>query len=117
MDCKDALDMICNLESEENEKGALSLCTAFLKRQLLQGDVYCAWYDLKFDLCLVWPNACLVSVAGMFCCTRIFCEIHHLFMMCSVPNRILHQCLFFCLPTLTLEVKSNMTVIYRSSAY
>lgn len=45
IDCKDALDMICNLESEENEKGALSLCTAFFKRQLLQGDVYCAWYD------------------------------------------------------------------------
>lgn len=44
IDCKDALDMICNLESEENEKGALSLCTAFFKRQLLQGDVYCAWY-------------------------------------------------------------------------
>lgn len=45
IDCKDALDMICNLESEENEKGALNLCTAFFKRQLLQGDVYCAWYD------------------------------------------------------------------------
>lgn len=45
IDCKDVLDMICNLESEENEKGALSLCTAFFKRQLLQGDVYCAWYD------------------------------------------------------------------------
>lgn len=36
--------MICNLESEGEEKGALSLCSAFLKRQLLQGDVYCAWW-------------------------------------------------------------------------
>lgn len=35
--------MICNLESEGDEKGALSMCSAFLKRQLLQGDVYCAW--------------------------------------------------------------------------
>ncbi len=35
--------MICNLESEEEEKGALSLCTAFFKRQLLSGDAYCAW--------------------------------------------------------------------------
>ena len=43
VDCKDALDMICNLESEGDEKGALSLCSAFLKRQLVQGDVYCAW--------------------------------------------------------------------------
>ncbi|KTF89232.1 hypothetical protein cypCar_00031973, partial [Cyprinus carpio] len=43
VDCKEALDMICNLESEEDEKGALSLCTAFFKRQLLNGDAYCAW--------------------------------------------------------------------------
>ncbi|XP_051724095.1 zinc finger protein 292a isoform X4 [Ctenopharyngodon idella] len=42
IDCKEALDMICNLESEEDEKGALSLCTAFFKRQLLSGDAYCA---------------------------------------------------------------------------
>ncbi len=35
--------MICNLESEEEEKGALCLCTAFFKRQLLSGDAYCAW--------------------------------------------------------------------------
>ena len=44
IDCKDALDMICNLESEGDEKGALCLCTAFLKRQLLQEEVYCAWW-------------------------------------------------------------------------
>lgn len=43
IDCKDALEMICNLESEGDEKGALCLCSAFLKRQLLQGEVYCAW--------------------------------------------------------------------------
>ncbi|XP_055028005.2 zinc finger protein 292a [Misgurnus anguillicaudatus] len=51
VDCKDALDMICNLEAEEDEKGALSLCTAFFKRQLLSGDVYCAW-----ELTLFWSK-------------------------------------------------------------
>ncbi|KAM3871095.1 zinc finger protein 292a [Diretmus argenteus] len=51
IDCKDALEMICNLESEEDEKGALCLCSAFLKRQLLQGDVYCAW-----ELTLFWSK-------------------------------------------------------------
>ncbi|XP_041828212.1 zinc finger protein 292a [Melanotaenia boesemani] len=51
IDCKDALEMICNLESEGDEKGALCLCTAFLKRQLLQGDVYCAW-----ELTLFWSK-------------------------------------------------------------
>ena len=43
VDCKDALEMICNLESDGDEKGALCLCSALLKRHLLQGDVYCAW--------------------------------------------------------------------------
>ncbi|XP_048083782.1 zinc finger protein 292a [Alosa alosa] len=51
VDCKDALDMICNLESEGDEKGAFSLCSAFLKRQLVQGDVYCAW-----ELTLLWSK-------------------------------------------------------------
>lgn len=51
IDCKDALEMICNLESDGDEKGALCLCTAFLKRQLLQGDVYCAW-----ELTLFWSK-------------------------------------------------------------
>nr|XP_046268272.1 zinc finger protein 292a [Scatophagus argus] len=51
IDCKDALEMICNLESDGDEKGALCLCSAFLKRQLLQGDVYCAW-----ELTLFWSK-------------------------------------------------------------
>uniref|UniRef100_A0A8D3BET2 Zinc finger protein 292a n=1 Tax=Scophthalmus maximus TaxID=52904 RepID=A0A8D3BET2_SCOMX len=51
IDCKDALEMICNLESEGDEKGALCLCSAFLKRQLLQGEVYCAW-----ELTLFWSK-------------------------------------------------------------
>lgn len=42
-DCHDALEMICNLESDGDEKAAFSLCSAFLTRQLLQGDSYCAW--------------------------------------------------------------------------
>ncbi|XP_068608081.1 zinc finger protein 292a [Brachionichthys hirsutus] len=51
IDCKDALEMICNLESEGDERGALCLCSVFLKRQLLQGEVYCAW-----ELTLFWSK-------------------------------------------------------------
>lgn len=69
--------MICNLESEENDKGALSLCTAFLKRQLLQGDVYCAWYDLQV-LYLVWPNACIMSFSNVLLQRNSVCETHNL---------------------------------------
>ncbi|XP_071334443.1 zinc finger protein 292b [Trachinotus anak] len=50
-DCRDALEMICNLESDGDETAALSLCSAFLSRQLLQGDTYCAW-----ELTLFWSK-------------------------------------------------------------
>lgn len=43
VDCRDALEMICNLESDGDDTAAFSLCSAFLTRQLLQGDTYCAW--------------------------------------------------------------------------
>ncbi|XP_078145878.1 zinc finger protein 292b isoform X2 [Centroberyx gerrardi] len=51
VDCRDALEMICNLESEGDERAAFSLCSAFLTRQLLQGDTYCAW-----ELTLFWSK-------------------------------------------------------------
>ncbi|KAJ8389342.1 hypothetical protein AAFF_G00120500 [Aldrovandia affinis] len=51
VDCRDAVEMICNLESDGDEKGALCLCSAFLTRQLLQGDMYCAW-----ELTLFWSK-------------------------------------------------------------
>ncbi|XP_060947016.1 zinc finger protein 292b isoform X1 [Limanda limanda] len=50
-DCRDALEMICNLESDGDEVAAFSLCSAFLNRQLLQGDTYCAW-----ELTLFWSK-------------------------------------------------------------
>ncbi|XP_060908628.1 zinc finger protein 292b [Labrus mixtus] len=50
-DCRDALEMICNLESEGDETAAFSLCSAFLTRQLLQADTYCAW-----ELTLFWSK-------------------------------------------------------------
>ncbi|CAB1330651.1 unnamed protein product [Coregonus sp. 'balchen'] len=56
VDCKDGLEMICNLESDGDEKGALCLCSAFLERQLLQGDVYCAW-----ELTLFWSKLLMRS--------------------------------------------------------
>lgn len=43
VDCRDALEMICNLEAEGDERGAFTLCAGFLTRQLLQEDSYCAW--------------------------------------------------------------------------
>ncbi|XP_036438404.1 zinc finger protein 292b [Colossoma macropomum] len=51
VDCRDALEMICNLEAEGDEKGAFTLCSGFLSRQLLQEDTYCAW-----ELTLFWSK-------------------------------------------------------------
>ncbi|KAM8954204.1 zinc finger protein 292 [Pelodytes ibericus] len=51
VDCKDALDMICNLESDGDEKTSLILCAAFLSRQLQFGEMYCAW-----ELTLFWSK-------------------------------------------------------------
>ncbi|XP_047243981.1 zinc finger protein 292b [Girardinichthys multiradiatus] len=50
-DCHEALEMICNLESDGDDSEAFSLCSAFLTRQLLQGDTYCAW-----ELTLFWSK-------------------------------------------------------------
>uniref|UniRef100_A0A3P9MUV5 Zinc finger protein 292b n=1 Tax=Poecilia reticulata TaxID=8081 RepID=A0A3P9MUV5_POERE len=50
-DCHDAIEMICNLESDGDDSAAFSLCSAFLTRQLLQGDTYCAW-----ELTLFWSK-------------------------------------------------------------
>lgn len=63
--------MICNLESEGEEKGALSLCSAFLKRQLLQGDVYCAWW-VFFPSFFYSENTCKCVVVM----ENIYCAIH-----------------------------------------
>ncbi|XP_055005346.1 zinc finger protein 292b [Boleophthalmus pectinirostris] len=51
VDCRDALEMICNLESDGDEKAAFTLCSAFLTRQLLHADAYCAW-----ELTLFWSK-------------------------------------------------------------
>ncbi|XP_051951449.1 zinc finger protein 292-like [Xyrauchen texanus] len=49
VDCRDALEMICNLEADGDEKAAFTLCSVFLTRQILQEDSYCAW-----ELTLFW---------------------------------------------------------------
>ncbi|XP_052390667.1 zinc finger protein 292 [Carassius gibelio] len=49
VDCRDALEMICNLEADGDEKAAFTLCSGFLTSQILQEDSYCAW-----QLTLFW---------------------------------------------------------------
>ncbi|CAB1327377.1 unnamed protein product [Coregonus sp. 'balchen'] len=40
IDGKDAVDIVCNTESEERDETLLSLCRAFLSQQLHRGDMY-----------------------------------------------------------------------------
>ncbi|XP_028251376.1 zinc finger protein 292a [Parambassis ranga] len=109
IDCKDALEMICNLESEGDEKGALCLCTAFLKRQLLQGDVYCAW-----ELTLFWSKLLmrLESSADSFLShsksMALLCRsvCHILFLIKVIQNEVgevgLPVCVEMCIQALKM---------------
>ncbi|XP_069751296.1 zinc finger protein Rlf [Narcine bancroftii] len=51
VDCKEVLDIICNLESEGQDSAAFVLCTTFLTHQLQQESVYCSW-----ELTLFWSK-------------------------------------------------------------
>ncbi|XP_064897659.1 zinc finger protein Rlf [Columba livia] len=51
VDCKEVLDIICNLESEGQENTAFILCTTYLTHQLQTGNVYCSW-----ELTLFWSK-------------------------------------------------------------
>ncbi|KAM6968459.1 zinc finger protein Rlf [Tautogolabrus adspersus] len=51
LDCKDVLEITCNLETEGEENTAFILCTTFLTQQLQQQSLYCSW-----DLTLLWSK-------------------------------------------------------------
>lgn len=44
LDCKDVLEITCNLETEGEENTAFILCTTFLTQQLQQQSLYCSWW-------------------------------------------------------------------------
>nr|XP_015825404.2 zinc finger protein Rlf [Nothobranchius furzeri] len=43
LDCKDVLEITCNLETEGEENTAFILCTTYLTQQLQQQNLYCSW--------------------------------------------------------------------------
>ncbi|RXM95339.1 Zinc finger protein Rlf [Acipenser ruthenus] len=51
VDCKEILDMVCNLEAEGQENQAFILCTTYLTQQLQKGNMYCSW-----ELTLFWSK-------------------------------------------------------------
>ncbi|KAM9782671.1 zinc finger protein 292b [Neosynchiropus ocellatus] len=109
-DCRNALEMICNLESEGDETSALSLCSAFLTRQLLQGDMYCAW-----ELTLFWSKllkrvepteqSFLDKCRQMSSFTKSV--FHILFLIKVVQSEMesvgLHVCVEMCIRALRME--------------
>ncbi|MBN3323142.1 ZN292 protein, partial [Atractosteus spatula] len=117
VDCKDALEMICNLESEGDEKGALSLCSAFLTRQLLQGDMYCAW-----ELTLFWSKL----LQRLEPSTQVFLDhcrqmsllsktVYHIFFLIKVIQSEVQDvglpvCIELCVRALRLETGDNTNI-------
>ncbi|KAL7981208.1 hypothetical protein Chor_005442, partial [Crotalus horridus] len=51
VDCKEVLDMICNLEAEGQDSTAFILCTTYFTQQLQTASVYCSW-----ELTLFWSK-------------------------------------------------------------
>ncbi|XP_042630386.1 zinc finger protein 292-like isoform X1 [Cyprinus carpio] len=113
VDCKEALDMICNLESEEDEKGALSLCTAFFKRQLLNGDAYCAW-----ELTLFWSKLLIrleSKQAFLEQCrllSRLSGSVYHILLLIKVIQAEVEKgglavCIEMCIQALKIGVNDN----------
>nr|XP_060608984.1 zinc finger protein 292 isoform X1 [Anolis sagrei ordinatus] len=117
IDCKDALEMICNLESEGDEKSALILCAAFLSRQLQLGEMYCAW-----ELTLFWSKlqqrvepsvqTYLERCRQLSVLTK---TVYHIFFLIKVINSEidaagLATCIELCVKALRLEASENTEV-------
>ncbi|XP_025894206.1 zinc finger protein 292 [Nothoprocta perdicaria] len=117
VDCKDALEMICNLESDGDEKSALILCAAFLSRQLQQGEMYCAW-----ELTLFWSKLQQrvepsISVYLERCrqLSVLTKTVYHIFFLIKVINSEidgagLATCIELCVKALRLEASENTDV-------
>uniref|UniRef100_A0A8C5JZL6 Zinc finger protein 292 n=1 Tax=Jaculus jaculus TaxID=51337 RepID=A0A8C5JZL6_JACJA len=117
VDCKDALEMICNLESEGDEKSALVLCTAFLSRQLQQGEMYCAW-----ELTLFWSKlqqrvepSVQVYLERCRQLSLLTKTVYHIFFLIKVINSEtegagLATCIELCVKALRLESTENTEV-------
>ncbi|XP_009998821.1 PREDICTED: zinc finger protein 292 [Chaetura pelagica] len=117
VDCKDALEMICNLESDGDEKSALILCAAFLSRQLQQGEMYCAW-----ELTLFWSKlqqrvepSIQVYLERCRQLSVLTKTVYHIFFLIKVINSEIDSaglatCIELCVKALRLESSENTDV-------
>ncbi|XP_005299743.2 zinc finger protein 292 isoform X1 [Chrysemys picta bellii] len=117
VDCKDALEMICNLESDGDEKSALILCAAFLSRQLQQGEMYCAW-----ELTLFWSKlqqrvepSVQVYLERCRQLSVLTKTVYHIFFLIKVINSEIEAaglatCIELCVKALRLESSENTDV-------
>uniref|UniRef100_A0A8D0DVJ9 Zinc finger protein 292 n=1 Tax=Salvator merianae TaxID=96440 RepID=A0A8D0DVJ9_SALMN len=117
IDCKDALEMICNLESEGDEKSALILCAAFLSRQLQQGEMYCAW-----ELTLFWSKlqqrvepSVQIYLERCRQLSVLTKTVYHIFFLIKVINSEidaagLATCIELCVKALRLEASETTDV-------
>ncbi|MEE6476288.1 hypothetical protein FKM82_011038 [Ascaphus truei] len=117
VDCKDALDMICNLESDGDEKTALILCAAFLSRQLQYGEMDCAW-----ELTLFWSKlqrrvdpSIQVYLKRCHQLSLLTKTVYHIFFLIKViqsetESTGLPTCIELCVRALRLESSENNNV-------
>ncbi|XP_072116208.1 zinc finger protein 654-like [Mobula birostris] len=80
IDCQEALDVICRLDSEGQVELSWILCVAFLTQQLRNGDMYCTR-----ELILVWSKLQLKLDASK---QHFLAKCHHLLLTSRNVNHI-----------------------------
>uniref|UniRef100_A0A8C7KFD7 C2H2-type domain-containing protein n=1 Tax=Oncorhynchus kisutch TaxID=8019 RepID=A0A8C7KFD7_ONCKI len=126
IDGKDAVDIVCNTESEESDETLLALCTAFLSQQLHRGDLYCMW-----DLVFIWSRLRLRVNPSK----QAFLEESHRLLLSATNIRSIFSFirvilaelgkdgLQFCVELCTHALQTNpcdaatMSLIYKTVAY
>uniref|UniRef100_A0A674DE51 Uncharacterized LOC115184091 n=1 Tax=Salmo trutta TaxID=8032 RepID=A0A674DE51_SALTR len=124
IDGKDAVDIVCNTESEESDETLLALCTAFLSQQLHRGDMYFTW-----DLVFIWSRLHLRVNPSK----QAFLEESHRLMLSATNIRSIFSFirvilaevngLQFCVELCTHALQTNpcdastKSLIYKTVAY
>ncbi|XP_023683377.2 uncharacterized protein [Paramormyrops kingsleyae] len=127
IDGRDAVEIICNCESEEKDELLLALSKAFLTHQLRNGDMYYLW-----DLIFIWSKLhlranpskkdfleeChqLISLATNVRSIFPFMKI----ITAELGNEGLHFCMELCAQALQMDLHDDPTascLIYKTIVY
>uniref|UniRef100_A0A4W3JU48 Zinc finger protein 654 n=1 Tax=Callorhinchus milii TaxID=7868 RepID=A0A4W3JU48_CALMI len=122
IDCKEALDVICRLDSEEQVELSWILCVAFLTQQLRNGDVYCTR-----ELILVWSKLQLKIDSSkqhfLEKCHHLLLtskNVNHIFLFIRIGVEGLQFCVELCARALRMDYQdepNTKTLVCKTLSY